>query len=216
MWILRIKPRTPSTLDYWSIYQDPGLWILPLKPRKEHEGRWQQKDLEQEIERKSHCPFIVMQESQGWVKDGEPIWVHAFNPSTWEAEAGRFLSSRPAWSTEWVPGQPGLHRETLSQKKKKKWTRNLKRDATSGFISLRGLHVCVWKHQVLLQPRPENVAPLHCMTCTQLRCGKTAFFAFRGRTRCRKQRVNLRCICCVCGGISKGGGDVFKKTKDQR
>jgi major histocompatibility complex class I len=25
---------------------------------------------------------------------------HAFNPSTWEAEAGRFLSLRPAWSTE--------------------------------------------------------------------------------------------------------------------
>jgi hypothetical protein len=25
---------------------------------------------------------------------------HTFNPSTWEAEAGRFLSSRPAWSTE--------------------------------------------------------------------------------------------------------------------
>jgi hypothetical protein len=41
--------------------------------------------------------------------------VHAFNPSTWEAEAGRFLSSRPAWSTKWVPGQPGLYRETLSR-----------------------------------------------------------------------------------------------------
>jgi hypothetical protein len=26
--------------------------------------------------------------------------VHAFNPSTREAEAGEFLSSRPAWSTE--------------------------------------------------------------------------------------------------------------------
>jgi hypothetical protein len=26
----------------------------------------------------------------------------------------RFLSSRPAWSTELVPGQPGLHRETQS------------------------------------------------------------------------------------------------------
>jgi hypothetical protein len=26
--------------------------------------------------------------------------VHAFNPSTREAEAGRFLSSRPAWSIE--------------------------------------------------------------------------------------------------------------------
>jgi hypothetical protein len=45
------------------------------------------------------------------------VVAHAFNPSTREAEAGRFLSSRPAWSTELVPGQPGLYRETLSQKK---------------------------------------------------------------------------------------------------
>jgi hypothetical protein len=28
------------------------------------------------------------------------VVVQAFNPNTWEAEAGRFLSSRPAWSTE--------------------------------------------------------------------------------------------------------------------
>jgi hypothetical protein len=28
------------------------------------------------------------------------VVAHAFNPSTREAEAGRFLSSRPAWSTE--------------------------------------------------------------------------------------------------------------------
>jgi hypothetical protein len=41
-------------------------------------------------------------------------------PSTQEAEAGGFLSSMPAWYTEWVPGQPGLHRETLSRKTKKK------------------------------------------------------------------------------------------------
>jgi hypothetical protein len=47
------------------------------------------------------------------------VVAHAFNPSTWEAEAGGFLSSRPAWSTEQVPGQPGLHRETLSRKTKK-------------------------------------------------------------------------------------------------
>jgi hypothetical protein len=45
--------------------------------------------------------------------------AHAFNPSTSEAGAGRFLSSRLAWSIERVLGQPGLHRETLSQKKKK-------------------------------------------------------------------------------------------------
>jgi tellurite resistance protein TehA-like permease len=28
------------------------------------------------------------------------VVAHTFNPTTWEAEAGRFLSSRPAWSTE--------------------------------------------------------------------------------------------------------------------
>jgi hypothetical protein len=28
------------------------------------------------------------------------VVAHAFNPSTWEAEAGRFLSLRPAWYTE--------------------------------------------------------------------------------------------------------------------
>jgi hypothetical protein len=42
------------------------------------------------------------------------VVAHTFNPSTQKAEAGRFLSSRPVWSTKWVPGQPGLYRETLS------------------------------------------------------------------------------------------------------
>jgi hypothetical protein len=51
---------------------------------------------------------------------GGLLVVHGFNPSTWEAGAGGFVSFRPAWSTEWVPGQPGLHRETLSQNQKKK------------------------------------------------------------------------------------------------
>ena len=36
----------------------------------------------------------------------------AFNPST---EADGSLSLRSAWSIEQVPGQPRLHRETLSQ-----------------------------------------------------------------------------------------------------
>jgi hypothetical protein len=46
------------------------------------------------------------------------VVVHAFNPSTWKAEAGGFLSSRPAWSTKWVPGQPGLQRNPILKKKK--------------------------------------------------------------------------------------------------
>jgi hypothetical protein len=61
------------------------------------------------------------------MKTGRAVVAHAFNPSTWEADAGRFLSSRPAWSTEWVPGQPGLHRETLSQKTKTKKEKEKKR-----------------------------------------------------------------------------------------
>jgi hypothetical protein len=36
--------------------------------------------------------------------------AYTFNPSTWEAEAGGLQS---------FPGQPGLHRETLSRKKQK-------------------------------------------------------------------------------------------------
>jgi hypothetical protein len=46
--------------------------------------------------------------------------AHAFNPSTLEAEAGIFLSSRPTWSTKWVPGQPGLERNPVSKNQKKK------------------------------------------------------------------------------------------------
>jgi hypothetical protein len=52
--------------------------------------------------------------------------AHAFNPSTREAEVGGFLSSRPAWSTKWVPEQPELYRETLSRKTKKTTTKKLK------------------------------------------------------------------------------------------
>jgi hypothetical protein len=52
---------------------------------------------------------------------------HTFNPSTREAEAGRFLSSRPAWSTEWVPGQPGIHRETMCWEKKQSSRLTLRR-----------------------------------------------------------------------------------------
>jgi hypothetical protein len=47
------------------------------------------------------------------------VVAHAFNPSTWKAEAGEFLSSRPAWSTKRGPGQPGLYRETLAGKQNK-------------------------------------------------------------------------------------------------
>jgi hypothetical protein len=61
-----------------------------------------------------------------WKLGSRAVVAYAFNPSTWEAEAGRFLGSRPPWSTEWVPGQLGLHRETLSWKTKQNKTKQNK------------------------------------------------------------------------------------------
>jgi hypothetical protein len=41
--------------------------------------------------------------------------IHIFNPSTGRKRQTDSVSSRPAWSTKEVPGQPGLiHIETLS------------------------------------------------------------------------------------------------------
>jgi hypothetical protein len=53
----------------------------------------------------------------GWVVVAA---AHAFNPSIWEAEAGRFLSLRPAWCTESEFQDSQGDTETLSQKNKTK------------------------------------------------------------------------------------------------
>ena len=38
--------------------------------------------------------------------------MHVFNPNTWETEADRSLSLKPAWSTECVPEQPAKATQT--------------------------------------------------------------------------------------------------------
>jgi hypothetical protein len=38
----------------------------------------------------------VLKNQKSWVV----VVAQSFNPSTWEAEAGEFLSSRPAWFTK--------------------------------------------------------------------------------------------------------------------
>ena len=40
--------------------------------------------------------------------------AHAFNLSTWEAEAGTLVRGQP--DLEWIPGQPGLHRKKTTKK----------------------------------------------------------------------------------------------------
>jgi hypothetical protein len=46
--------------------------------------------------------------------------THSFNPSTREAEAGRFLSLRPAWSTEFQDSQGYTEKPCLEKPKRKK------------------------------------------------------------------------------------------------
>jgi hypothetical protein len=46
-------------------------------------------------------------------KRSQAVVAHTFNPSTWEAETGRFLSSRPARTKQKKP-------DSKNQKKKKK------------------------------------------------------------------------------------------------
>ena len=49
------------------------------------------------------------------------VVAHTFNPSAWEAEAGRFLSLRPAWSTR-VSSRTAkaTKRKPVSKKQKQK------------------------------------------------------------------------------------------------
>jgi hypothetical protein len=49
-----------------------------------------------------------------WLVHVKNLKEHSAPGGVGGAEAGESLCSRPAWSTEQVPGQPGLHRETLS------------------------------------------------------------------------------------------------------
>jgi hypothetical protein len=64
------------------------------------------------------------------------VVAHAFNPSTWEAEASGFLSSRPAWSTEWVSSRTAKTKDYTEKpwlekpKKEKKERKKKKLDST--------------------------------------------------------------------------------------
>ena len=56
---------------------------------------------------------------------------------------GGFLSSRPAWSTKWVSGQPGLYREILSRENKQANKQNNKKPQTKPLILLLFSEICV-------------------------------------------------------------------------
>ena len=69
--------------------------------------------------------------------------VHAFNNSTWEAEAARFVSSKPAWTSPWAPGQPGLHREACLGKRNLSRKKSYQMSILSLPLSFQGhLKIC--------------------------------------------------------------------------
>jgi hypothetical protein len=47
------------------------------------------------IKNKAACVCLLFKNPHG----AGAVVAHDFDPSTWEAEAGRFLSLRPVWST---------------------------------------------------------------------------------------------------------------------
>ena len=55
----------------------------------------------------------VRRQRQADLCEFKVVVTHAFSPSVQDVESGGSLSSRPACSTKRVPGQLGLHRETL-------------------------------------------------------------------------------------------------------
>jgi hypothetical protein len=52
------------------------------------------------------------------------VVAHAFDTGTWEAEAGGFLSSRSAWSTEFQDSQGYTEKPCLDKQNKTKQNKN--------------------------------------------------------------------------------------------
>jgi hypothetical protein len=129
-----------------------GSWVhrhIPLIPAP---GKSRQVGLWGFLASKASWALNKMRDGVSKSKVSRAVVVHAFNPSTWKAETGVFLSSKPAWSTEWVPGQPGLHRETLSRKNKPK-KRHLWND-TQGWLLV---HTHPWWQWGGLESRIKKV-----------------------------------------------------------
>jgi hypothetical protein len=64
----------------------------------------------------SKCRFKMNLKTSFKMFLSRAVVVHAFNSSTWEAEAGGFLSSRPAWSQD---SQGYTEKPCLERPKKK-------------------------------------------------------------------------------------------------
>jgi hypothetical protein len=72
------------------------------------------------LEFKAHLGYTVNSRPyQKRDKSGPGVVAHTFDPSTWEAEAGRFLSSRIARATQRNPVSKKTKTKTKKQQRKK-------------------------------------------------------------------------------------------------
>jgi hypothetical protein len=71
------------------------------------------------------------------------VVAHTFNPSTWEAEAGGFLSSRTARATQRNPVSKNKKQNKTKQKQKKKKRKKKKRNSHNIKPTLIYFDVCI-------------------------------------------------------------------------
>jgi hypothetical protein len=102
------------------------------------------------------CKFTSRKE---WMSAGQ-WWHMPLNP----ALGRQALSSRPALSTEWVPGQPGLHRETLSPKQTNKQTNKKPNKKKNGCLGACLFCLTMWCLCHNTQEGPHLVSALHSWT----------------------------------------------------
>jgi hypothetical protein len=96
----------------------------------------------------------------------QAVVAHAFNPSTWEAEPGGFLSSRPAWSTEWVPRKArDTQRNPVSQNKTKQNKTHTKKQKQQKEAAEAGGSRQLWSQP---GPQSESLLKTHTHTHTHL------------------------------------------------
>jgi hypothetical protein len=97
-WCRNVRTRLHSCP---STEWDCLVWTVPASStgRAEHPPEWLVFLLVMRIGKISN-PWVLYYLQVEHKRDEPGVVVHAFNSSTREAEAGRFLSSRPAWSNK--------------------------------------------------------------------------------------------------------------------
>jgi hypothetical protein len=125
------------------------------------------------------------------------------NPSAWEAKAGRFLSSRPAWSTEWVPGQPWLHRETLSQTKQNKQN---KTNTKPKSLSLSQPELFLWSSKLCSEGHESGdlwfVSLLFVFVSeTESHCVTLSVLELLMQAKLASNSQKATCLCLLSAGI---------------